>query len=72
MVTADGERLRAARVAQGWSQLDLADKAGVRQGTISNVENGKGCRPSTLRHISLALSIPLSEVMVIEPWTPLS
>lgn len=69
MVTANTERLREARVARGLSQLQLADLAGVRQATISNVENGKGCRPSTLRQIALALNIPLSEVLL---WTTVS
>lgn len=67
MVIGNAQRIRQARVAQGMSQLDLADKAGVRQGTISNVENGKSCRPSTVRRIALALGIPLSEVM--QSWT---
>lgn len=70
MVMPNGERLRAARVALGMSQLELADQAGVRQATISNVENGKGCRPSTLRRIGLVLGIPLTELMV--GWQSLS
>lgn len=63
MVTARADRIREARVARGLSQLELADRAGVRQATISNVERGQSCRPSTLRQISLALGIPLSEVI---------
>lgn len=64
MVRAQADRIREARVAAGMSQLALADKAGVRQATISNVENGASCRPSTLRNIALVLGLPLNEVMV--------
>lgn len=63
MVTGNVARIRQARIAQGLSQLQLADRAGVRQATISNIENGKGCRPSTLRSIALALGITMDEVL---------
>lgn len=33
-----GQRLRAQRLLQGISQLDLAGRAGVSQGTVRNLE----------------------------------
>lgn len=35
-----GERLRVARANKGWSQVELADKSGVSQATISKIERG--------------------------------
>ncbi|KJS38953.1 MAG: XRE family transcriptional regulator [Hyphomonas sp. BRH_c22] len=35
-----GVALRRSRRAQAMTQADLASRAGVRQGTISHVENG--------------------------------
>lgn len=35
-----GERLRQSRKNRGWSQLQLAEKAGVNQATISKIERG--------------------------------
>ncbi len=35
-----GEQVRAARRGRGWSQQDLADRAGVTVPTLRKVENG--------------------------------
>lgn len=36
-----GERIKAARDARGWSQLQLAKRAGVSQQLITRLETGK-------------------------------
>ncbi len=51
-------RIRAARQALGWTQTDLAGKAGVSPRTVYAVENGRGCRQATKRCILAALSVP--------------
>jgi len=51
-------RIRAARQALGWTQNDLADKAGVSARTIHAVEKGRACRQTTKRHILNALGVP--------------
>lgn len=35
-----GERLRAARKRKGWTQIQLVEHSGVKQGTISQIERG--------------------------------
>ena len=51
-------RIRAARQALGWTQTELADKAGISARTIHAVEKGRPCRQATKRRILIALSVP--------------
>lgn len=51
-------RIRAARQALGWTQTDLAVKAGVSARTIHAVEKGRYCRQATKRRILTALGVP--------------
>jgi transcriptional regulator with XRE-family HTH domain len=50
-------RIRAARQARGWTQNELADKAGVAARTIYAVERGLSCRQATKRRILAALGV---------------
>jgi len=50
-------RIRAARQALGWTQLDLAQKANVSPRTIHAVEKGRPCRQATKRRILQALGV---------------
>ena len=51
-------RIRAARRAVGWTQTELADKAGVSPRTVHAVEKGRPCRQSTKRRLLAALGVP--------------
>jgi transcriptional regulator with XRE-family HTH domain len=51
-------RIRAARQALGWTQTDLARRAGVSTRTIHAIETGRPCRQATKRHILNALGVP--------------
>ena len=51
-------RIRAARQALGWTQNDLALKAGVSARTIHAIEKGRACRQATKRKILRTLSVP--------------
>ena len=51
-------RIRAARQAVGWTQTELADKAGVSPRTVHAVEKGRPCRQSTKRRLLAALGVP--------------
>jgi len=51
-------RVRAARQALGWTQDELAEKAGISPRTIHAVEQGRPCRQATKRRILSALGVP--------------
>jgi DNA-binding XRE family transcriptional regulator len=51
-------RVRAARQALGWTQNDLAEKAGVSARTIHAIEKGRPCRQATKRKILRTLGVP--------------
>ena len=67
-------RIRAARQAIGWTQNELAVKAGISARTIHAVEKGRPCRQATKRKILSALGVPweqrdeyLPRVRVVRP-----
>ena len=51
-------RIRAARQALGWTQNELAAKAGISARTIHAIEKGRPCRQATKRRILHALGVP--------------
>ncbi len=52
-----GERVSSVREERGLSQASLAQKAGVSQGTIGNIESGARKRPRDLVAIAKALDV---------------
>jgi DNA-binding Xre family transcriptional regulator len=65
-------RLKEAREAKGLTQLALADLAGVRQATISEMETGAVRRVSldVLERLADALGVEPGELLEREPRTP--
>lgn len=55
--------IRAERRRRGWSQLDLALRAGVDTATIGGIERGTIRRPTrrTLERLAAALGLPPRE-----------
>jgi transcriptional regulator with XRE-family HTH domain len=51
------DRTKEARMALGYSQEQLADRAGVSQGTIGNIESGFRKNPRELLAIANALGV---------------
>jgi len=56
-------RLKELRRLKGWSQLDLADNAGVSKGTVAWVETRKHePQPRTMRKIAAALGVEVADL----------
>jgi transcriptional regulator with XRE-family HTH domain len=54
-----GERLRQLRTRRRWSQRELAERAGVRQALISQLESGKqqDTTSANVRKLAFALGV---------------
>lgn len=50
-----GKKIREAREDRGWTQDELAERAGVTQGAIGHAESGRTKRPRDLPEIARAL-----------------
>ncbi|WP_134495931.1 helix-turn-helix transcriptional regulator [Microvirga pakistanensis] len=56
MLILSPEQCRAARGLLGWTQEELAERAGVSRSTIRDYENGRHClHPSTATQVVSAL-----------------
>lgn len=56
-----GAKIRARRLAKGWSTVQLASAVGVSQGQISRIETGRsGASLRVLENIADALGVRLS------------
>lgn len=60
LVVSTGERIRERRKYRRWSLNKLAQLAGVSQGYLSDVENGKVASPSASVLIKLAAALETS------------
>jgi len=59
-----GERIREARKAKGWRQIDLAEHSGVHEVHISDLERGSrevGIR--TLQALAEALEMKITDLL---------
>lgn len=65
-VKAIGERVRELREARGWSQDELAAKAGIAQTTVSRIERGVTAKPTLAGLGALAASLGV----VVEELAP--
>ncbi|MEW7976582.1 MAG: helix-turn-helix transcriptional regulator [Candidatus Sedimenticola endophacoides] len=52
-----GQRMRFKRVEKGWTQEQLAMRAGTNQAVIQKIENGKSLRPRKIDQIAEVLSV---------------
>lgn len=59
-----GPVIRAGRLARGWTQLDLAIRAGLPTSTISRIERGaiQVPHPATLNKLSRVLALSVTEI----------
>ncbi|MGH9321811.1 MAG: helix-turn-helix domain-containing protein [Vicinamibacteria bacterium] len=57
-------RLKAERLARGWSQRDLARRVGLYPSDVSRVENGRGTAyPGHIEKIAKVLDVPLKRAL---------
>jgi transcriptional regulator with XRE-family HTH domain len=63
-----GKRLRSLRLAKGWTQQELADKAGMTPAFLSYLENGtrSGSLESLLK-LADALNVESEELLAAKP-----
>lgn len=59
------QHLINARLAQGWTQMQLAEAADCTQGRIAQIENGAAASPALAGRIAGLLSI--SELVLLYP-----
>jgi transcriptional regulator with XRE-family HTH domain len=59
-------RVRELREARGWSQRDLAERAGVRQATVHQLEAGKTSRVDldTLARLANAFGVDAGYLII--------
>lgn len=55
-------RIESLRTSRGWTQRDLASRAGTSQARVSAAENGVDVRTSTALAIAAAFELPVAEV----------
>jgi transcriptional regulator with XRE-family HTH domain len=60
------EQLRGARALLGWSQTELAERAGMSLPTIKRVESGRGPRVSFEARMKLRKALELGGVEFID------
>ena len=56
-------KLKAMRVDRGWSQRELAHRAGLTTTTVWKIENGGGAHAKTLKKLGDVLGVRASELM---------
>jgi len=66
LVVLTPEQLRAARGLLGWSQSDLAERAGLSLPTVKRVETGTGPRVSAAARTKLRQTLESAGVVFIE------
>jgi transcriptional regulator with XRE-family HTH domain len=59
-----GDKVRGSRKRRGWSQQELADRAGISMQTVSNLETGRHVPGiATLSKIGGALGVSLPDLL---------
>lgn len=66
--TLNGATVRVIREALGITQHDLAERVGITQGALSNIEKGKsGATPETSRQLADRMGVPLESITYPTP-----
>jgi transcriptional regulator with XRE-family HTH domain len=66
-----GEKIQSIRLEKGLTQARLAERAGIGQGALSNIEKGRrDFTVSTLVRLCSALGVPVQKVFESGPRSP--
>lgn len=65
-----GSRLRRKRRERGWTQEELALRAGTNQAVIQKIENGKSLRPRKIDEIAQVLDVNPAWLMFGDEASP--
>lgn len=63
-----GELVRAERLIRGWSMIDLQNRTGLHENTISRIERGITKRPRVWTKYQLALALGNDPLRLL--WQP--
>ena len=66
-----GQRMRYKRLDKGWTQEQLAARAGTNQAVIQKIENGKSLRPRKIDQIAEVLGVNPSWLMFGDESSPM-
>jgi transcriptional regulator with XRE-family HTH domain len=64
------DALKKHRLAKGWTQVQLAQKAGVSQQLIAKIESGNVLETRKLPRIASALGLSAEEFLALAPRPP--
>jgi transcriptional regulator with XRE-family HTH domain len=67
-----GQRIREARSKRGWSQNELASRAGVKQPTLQRIEAGLRQDPSIRTIAALAVALGMTIDALVDQAAPLT
>jgi transcriptional regulator with XRE-family HTH domain len=67
-----GQRIREARSKRGWSQNELASRAGVKQPTLQRIEAGLRLDPSIRTIAALALALDSTIDALVDAAVPMT
>lgn len=61
----NGHAVRAIRIAQGVSQVELAERSGLNHSYISRLERGQRCHPAPgiTKKLAEALGVPMAGIL---------
>jgi transcriptional regulator with XRE-family HTH domain len=64
-------RLKRLRVRRGYSQCELAERAGLTQGALSHLEQGRrNPTMQTIYRLADALDLPPGDLLNWDDWAP--
>ncbi len=65
-----GARMRSRRLDKGWTQEQLARRAGTNQAVIQKIENGRSLRPRKIDQIAAELNVTPAWLMFGDQASP--